>query len=134
MSRRTWFALWVIALAPLPTLADDFVPDDIIVSDPTSDLTPPEFDWRTKHMVWQDRVNNLWVADIDVVTGAIIPTDGQGTLVDTDLSPGGQIKNTPRYTWGSDQGAIVYNHTLDGIRTLAKAIETDPINNTWQTS
>jgi hypothetical protein len=66
------------------------------------------------------------------VTGAINPIDGRGTLVDTGLSPGYEIKNTPRYAWGAGQGAIVYNKTIDGIRTLAKAVEVAP--NTWETS
>jgi len=132
MNGHAWFALWLIALAPAPALADDFVPDDVIASDPSGDLSPPEFDQRTKRMIWQDRVNKLWVANVDVVTGAINPIDGRGTLVDTGLSPGYEIKNTPRYAWGAGQGAIVYNKTIDGIRTLAKAVEVAP--NTWETS
>src|SRR5262245_54343585 len=121
MSRRAWFALWVMALVPTPALADDFVPNDVIVSDPRRDLSPPEFDWRTKHMVWQDGLK-LWVGNLDPVTGALDPPNGKRTLVDSGLSPGSQIKNTPRYTWGSDQGAIVYNKDIGGIKTLAKAV------------
>jgi len=46
MSARTLLGLWLMALSPTPALADDFVPDDVIVSDPARDLPPPEFDQR----------------------------------------------------------------------------------------
>ena len=132
MSARTLLGLWLMALSPTPALADDFVPDDVIVSDPARDLPPPEFDQRTHRVIWQDRVNKLWVADVDVVTGDIEPFNGKGTLVDSGLTPGYEIKNTPRYAWGAGEGAIVYNKTINGIRTLAKAVEVAP--NIWETS
>jgi len=108
----------------------DFVPDDQIVSDPTSDLPAPEFDRRTGRVIWQDRQNRLWVGNVDPVTGALNPVDGRGQLVDTALASVGQVGNTPRYTYGSDQAAIVYTKLSGTDFQLATALETAP--DTWQ--
>jgi hypothetical protein len=110
-----------------------FVPDDVVVSDPSSDVTPPEFDARTKRMIWQDRVNRLWLATVDPVTGDITPKNGKGTLVDTQLSPGSIVQNTPRYTYGSDGAYIAYNKRVGDIDLhLAKAEEIAP--DVWVTT
>jgi hypothetical protein len=108
----------------------DFVPDDQIVSDPTSDLPAPEFDRRTGRVIWQDRQNKLWVGNVDPVTGALNPVDGRGQVVDTALASVGQVGNTPRYTYGGDQAAIVYTKLSGTDFQLAEALETAP--DTWQ--
>ena len=108
----------------------DFIPDDQIVSDPTAELPQPEFDRATNRIIWQDRHNRLWVGQVDPVTGDLVPTNGRGQLVDTGLGPPNQVGNTPRYTYGGDQDAIVYTKLVDGHLHLAKALEVAP--NTWQ--
>src|SRR5262245_15232935 len=90
----------------------DFVPDDELVSDPTSDLPQPEFDRATNRIIWQDRSNRLWVGRVDPVTGALMPRNGRRQLVDTDLGAPGQVGNSPRYTYGGDQDAIVYTKSV----------------------
>jgi hypothetical protein len=108
----------------------DFVPDDQLVSDPTSSLPQPEFDRATNRIIWQDLQNRLWVGQVDPVTGALQPSDGRGQLVDTGLASVAEVENTPRYTYGGDQDAIVYTKKIDGEFQLAKALEIAP--NTWQ--
>jgi outer membrane protein assembly factor BamB len=110
-----------------------FEPIDIIVSNPVLDLRQPEFDARTKRMIWQDRLEYLWIADVDPVTGAIHPKDGKGTRIDTNLSPLGEVQNTPRYTWGTDGGYIIYTKDAGDIDLhLAMAEEVEP--GVWMTS
>jgi hypothetical protein len=111
----------------------DFVPEDVVVSDPSSDVTPPEFDARTMRMIWQDRANRLWLADVDPVTGDITPVDGKGTMLDDHLSPGSLVQNTPRYTYGSDGAYIAYNKVVGDVDlNLAMAEEIAP--DVWVTT
>lgn len=130
MTPRFCLSLCLVGLSQL-ALAD-FVPDDQVVSDPTSNFNAPEFDARTERVIWQDQGNRLWIAHVDPVTGDVTPPDGKGQMLDSGLSPAATIGNTPRYTYGAGQSAIVYNKDIDGIRTLAKAEEVAP--DTWVTS
>jgi hypothetical protein len=132
MSRSACWALCLLCLVPAAARPDQFVPDDQVVSDPSSDLPTPEFDRKTKRLIWADRDDNLWVGNVDLVSGALSPMDGKGTLVDTNISPPGEILNTPRYTYGAGESAIVYNRTINGKYHLAKAVETAP--DVWDTS
>lgn len=130
MTLRFCLSLCLVGLSQLAMA--DFTPDDQIVSDPASNFMPPEFDLRTQRVIWQDQVNRLWIAHVEPVTGDIIPPNGKGQMLDSGLSPAGTIGNTPRYTYGAGQSAIVYNKDVDGIRWLAKAEEVAP--DTWITS
>jgi hypothetical protein len=114
-----------------------FVPDDQVVSDAASDLPQPEFDVGTSRIIWQED-DVLWVGSIDPVSGALNPTDGKGTQVDTGVAPIGQVGNTPRYSHGldasgNDESAIVYTKTAsnggNSTLRLAKAVEDGP--NDW---
>jgi hypothetical protein len=110
-----------------------FDPIDIIVSNPNLDLRQPEFDARTSRMIWQDRLEYLWIAEVDSVTGHIRPGDGKGMRIDTNLAPLGIVQNTPRYTWGTDGGYIIYTKDAGDVDLhLAMAVEIEP--NVWQTS
>ena len=122
MDQRHRLSILFVAYAGL-ALAD-FVPDDQVVSDRAGDLPQPEFDRATSRIIWQDRQNRLWVGQVDSITGVLDPTNGKGELVDTGLAPPGQSGNTPRYTYGRDQHAIVYTKSVDGHLHLAKAVET----------
>ncbi len=112
-----------ISAAPIAALAG-FVPDDRLVSDPAIDLVDPEFDRTQNLMVWQDRQNNLWLADLDPLTGDIIPTTGQGLLLDTGLASIVSVGNGPEFAYG-DAGTslyIAYTTLVLGKRSLAVAI------------
>jgi hypothetical protein len=106
-----------------------FTVADRIVSDPGDDLPSPEFDPVADRMVWQDRDNNLWVARVDSVTGAITPRDGRLVQVDSGLAPFGAVGNTPRVVYG-EEDVLVYTKT-DGD-TLSLAAATSPAPGVWQ--
>jgi hypothetical protein len=108
----------------------DFVPDDHIVSNPENDFPGPEFDRATNRVIWQDRQNRLWIGSVDPVTGALIPANGRGQEIDSGLAPAGQVGNTPRYTFGGDQDALIYTKLSGTEYQLTKALETEP--NVWQ--
>jgi hypothetical protein len=121
MNQHHRFSLLFVAYAGLAFA--QFVPDDQVVSDPTSDLPQPEFDRATNRIIWEDRQDRLWLGGVDPSSGDLRPTDGRGQLVDTDLGSLGEVGNTPRYTFGGDQDAIVYTKSVDGHLQLAKAVE-----------
>src|SRR5262245_52774001 len=125
-------SLSILLVACAGATRADFVPDDQLVSDPTSDLSQPEVDRETNRIIWQDRQNRLWIARVKPDTGDLNPTDGRGQLIDTGLGSLAQVGNTPRYTHGGDQDAIVYTKSVDGRFHLAKALEIAP--NTWETT
>jgi hypothetical protein len=104
----------------------DFVPNDHIVSNPENDFPGPEFDRATNRVIWQDRQNRLWIASVDPLTGALTPPNGRGEQIDSGLAPAGEAGNTPRYTFGGDQDALVYTKSVGEDFQLAKALETAP--------
>ncbi len=108
-----------LGVAGVPALAD-FVVDDQIISDPNSDLPAPEFDEERSLMIWQDRFDEMWLADVDPITGDIIPQDGRGQLIDTDLAPVGEVGNTPRFSYG-EEDVLIYTRNVDGTKWLAVA-------------
>jgi hypothetical protein len=72
-------------------------------------------------MVWQDELNQLWLADLNPTTGEISPFDGKGLLVDTGLSNILTIGNGPEFGYGNGETILCYNKTIDLTRTLATA-------------
>ena len=134
MTFRLFAALCLVTLVSGPAWSDNFVPKDVIASDKNSSLPAPEWDRPTKRLIWEDKAGNLWVGNVDLVTGTLNPKNGKGTLIDTGLTLSGDTLNTPRYTYGAGQRAIIYNKTsgFGGMKTLFKAVEDPP--NTWTTS
>lgn len=90
------------------------------------DMIDPEFNQERGQIVWVDRNAKLWVANVDRRTGAIIPSNGKGQLVDPDaLSPSevvGLTFNGPEWVSASDGVYIAYTKFVPGMpRTLANA-------------
>lgn len=101
----------VSLLASLPitsSVADIFSPDDRLVSDPTVNLKDPEFDQVGNRMLWQDLDGNMWLSDVDPVTGDILPSTGQGLLVDSGLANLVAIGNGPEFGYGADGVFLCY--------------------------
>lgn len=63
-----------------------FEVQDLVISDPSDNLSDPEFDARTMRFTWTLR-GDLWVGDIDPATGDLFPPDGLGEKIDTELVP-----------------------------------------------
>jgi hypothetical protein len=107
----------------LPAANADFVPDDVIVSDPTSDLPDPEFDVIDNHFTWQDTDGNLWIARLNPETGALLPNDGRGMLIDTNLRGVGKTGNGPEWAYGDGRPYIAYTRDLSQSYVLGSAVQ-----------
>lgn len=102
-------------LRPLDVdVPDAFVPQDVVVSDPTSSMPDPEFEEIDGQFVWQSNDGREgWTGHVDLMTGALVPTDGRGTLLSTELLPVSYAKNGPEWTY-TDQGPMLVMALDDG--------------------
>ncbi|MEM9386759.1 MAG: PQQ-binding-like beta-propeller repeat protein [Pseudomonadota bacterium] len=114
----------------LPAVADDFVVRDDIVSDPNVDLLDPEFDSEEGLVVWQDLTGQMWLAQVDLVSGDLLPQDGRGELLDTGLAPIGFTGNGPEFGYGLEGPVIGYTRLIGLTRWLATA--TRDAQGTWR--
>lgn len=111
MDKKYHFLLWILLnLGFVGGVQAEgvFVPDDQIISDPSVSLVDPEVDQLNHRITWQSLRNELWVADIDMDTGALTPTNGKGTLIDTNVAPLTSTLNGPEWAFGLAGSWIVY--------------------------
>lgn len=88
---------------------------------------------------WIDNDRNLWLAWVDFQTGAFIPPDGRGQLLDVGAVPIAVYGNGPEWmsssTWGSQ---IVYSRYVPGQEGKPGqgtiAVATTQPNGTWTTT
>lgn len=76
-----------------------------------ADLLDPEFSQALGMVVWIDETGHVWVAQVDRDTGAFIPADGKGVLVDPDAQTYGDAQKTyngAEWVKTSDGDQIVY--------------------------
>ena len=103
----------------------DFVIDDQVVSDPDEmSLVDMEFNQRDGLFAWQDDQDNLWVAQVDPVTGDFMPRNGKGELVATGLVPIKETANGPEWIDTEDGMEIVFS--LQGF--------TRQVGHAWRTN
>jgi hypothetical protein len=128
MLRRAKIESRKIAMVPLLALlvssvsvAELFVPDDRLVSDPGIDIKDPELDQLGNRMLWQHTNGDMWLADVDPLTGDIIPNTGQGLLVDSGLANLVAVGNGPEFGYGAGEVFLCYNKQIASIRYLAIA-------------
>jgi len=112
-------------------LFPDFVVDDQVISDPAVSLIDPEVDQVGNRIAWQNLLGELWVADLDPVTGDLTPANGKGELVDIGLVPLQVTLNGPEWSYGLNDTRIVYTKSLATGFNLAAA-ELDQFG-VWQT-
>ena len=110
------------------SVAAVFQPNDRIVSDPAQSIRDPEFDPTYNLMVWQDELNQLWLADLDPATGEISPFNGKGQLIDSELSNLILIGNGPEFGYGNGETILCYNKTISSTRILATASKDESDN------
>ncbi len=127
--RRFLLGSGLTLVATQSTFAANFIVNGRVVSDPNISLQDPEFDKVGIQMTWQDDGGNLWVAPINPATGAIIPTSGQGTLIDTGLAPIADTKNGPEWDYSNGPTQIVYTKLINGTQVLGRALWT---GSQWQ--
>ncbi len=110
-------------LAPTSaSLPYDQVIEDRLASDPTSSLPDAEFEATTQRATWQDMDGSgVYVADIDPNTGALVPLDGRGTLIDVDVGPVAIGKNGPEWMVDAQGAQVVYIVKADGDWRLWRA-------------
>ena len=102
--------VWPLTPGPF----DSHVVRDVVVSDPAVSLPDPEFDRFTGMVTWQTFDGaELWLAELDLATGALLPADGRGTLVDTQVAPISLGRNGPE--WGQTAlGSIILYSKFQG--------------------
>jgi hypothetical protein len=115
-------------LDPTVGAKERFKPRDVVVSDPATFLVDPEFEVDTGRIVWATRHGEeLWLARLDLVTGAMVPASGKGTLLATNVAGLDVAENGPEWT-ESAVGSHVLYAVPDGLGgwSLAHAYETSP--------
>ena len=100
------------------------------------DLIDFEFSQSRAQICWNDETGNLWIGNVDRATGAFVPADGKGILVDSAsmrFDDARKTKNGPEWVLTAQGDFIVYTkyvgyHT-DGNSRLGLA-QTAP-NGQW---
>lgn len=63
---------------------------------------------------FSDAKGNLWLAQVDYKTGAFIPADGHGLLIDVNTAPVTCFGNGPEWMASTAGSQIVYTRFVDG--------------------
>jgi hypothetical protein len=112
------------------TLAAEFIPRDVVVSNPNQPMRDTEFDEVGDHVTWMDDQANLWVAPVDPQTGDFLLQ--QETFVDSGLAPFLEqgIRNGPEWAYSRYGSQIVYTKLINGNWYLGRAKWTGDV---WET-
>lgn len=62
---------------------------------------------------WVDRQGRLWIGYVDHATGAIYPSNGRGTLVDTNVAYYSDFGNGPEWLFWQGDSQLVYTRYVD---------------------
>lgn len=65
-------------------------------------------------LAFTDATGKLWVANVDPTTGAFLPSNGRGVLVDPDGAYAADFGNGPEWMFGSAGSQLVYTRYLTG--------------------
>lgn len=107
-----------------PGPALDWTPQEGLASDPGSSLPDPEFEPVSQRITWQSmNGSELWVADIDPVTGDFVPLNGRGAYVDVAVGPIAIGKNGPEWMVDGAGAQVVYIRDEAGDWVLWRARE-----------
>ncbi len=101
--------------------AQAFSPEEVLVSDPVASVMDVEFEPLYGRFTWINRGGKLWVGHVDSVTGALVPANGRGTLVDDSALPPGAIGNGSEWVLSQTGAQIVYTRDTPQGRILARA-------------
>lgn len=97
-----------------PQPPDPFVP--VVAPATPSHVSIPdaELDPVTGRITWQDLAGDeVWVAEIDPLSGSVRPPNGRGQLIDVDVAPISLGKNGPEWALGGAGPYVLYSR-LDG--------------------
>ncbi|WP_287128723.1 hypothetical protein [Candidatus Cyanaurora vandensis] len=138
-----------ILLLVIPARAQTFVPQDVVVSDPSRSLYDMEFDQDNYRYVWQsdqgEDAGTVYVSYVDPVTGLFFKPNGRSQTVGCCAVPIQDTGNGPE--WGVSQRGYdlywsVYKRGKSGEHTVARSEQnlnasTDPedlVRTPWLTS
>lgn len=98
-------------------------------------ILDPEFNLDRNLMTWVDpTTGNIWVNAVDPATGAFVPDNGQGTLIEAGAAPVGGLGftlNGPEWALGSPSDYVVYTRSPAGTQETP---QTAVIGVAWQDS
>jgi hypothetical protein len=127
-----WFGALAALLAAAGTAhaaAEVQVSPDVIID--------YEFDIVDSLLTFVDTSNNLWVANVDPTTGAFVPSNGQGTLVDTGAAQAITFGNGPEWVQATDGFHIIYTKYTAGSIYSANSANVgyaSKVNGKWKGS
>lgn len=109
-------------LPTTPQPPDNHVVDDVQVSAPGTSLPDPEFDSDSGRVAWQTwDGSQVWVADVDDVTGAFQPAHARGELVATGAMPISWGRNGVEWVTTATGSALVYTRSFGGVPEIVLA-------------
>lgn len=133
MNRKTWFSRMrsALCLAVLPALAGTGTfavaapATEVLVT--TARFGDMEFDWGrdgvycpscnggdgNNRFNWVDRQGRLWIGYVDHATGFIYPSNGRGSLVDTNVAYYSDFGNGPEWLFWQGDSQLVYTRYVD---------------------
>lgn len=101
---------FLLPLAIISTAHAQFQTEDIIVGDPEGTSYVGHEFWQSGGlMVWADaKTNDIWLAELDKETGDLIPSDGKGILLDTDMVPVSSTGQGPEFGFSQNGVEVFY--------------------------
>ncbi len=112
------FLLFLIVLYHCSTAQNlpdaNFIILDELVSDTSSDIADPEFDFLNHRFCWTNK-EGIWLGYLDSVTGNFIPKNGKAILIDPTPSFSGMraARNGPEWIDIYGERALVYPDSGD---------------------
>lgn len=103
----------------------------------SSEILDFEFDQGQNRICFSDRSLNLWIAQVDPVTGNFNPTTGQGLRIASDAAFSTDFGNGPEWAYGAVGKRVVYTAYLPGLPRVpenARLAQTMVVNNAWRSS
>jgi hypothetical protein len=90
-----------------------------VLATPYRWMIDPEFNPAKGLFTWVDALSgSIWVSGIDRATGAFIPADGKGVLIESAAAPVGGLGftlNGPEWARGTPSDVIVYTRFPPGV-------------------
>jgi len=136
--KQALLSLLLASFFPLALPAQTFVPEDVVVSDPTRSMYDMEFDSKYR-FVWQNDqggdAGTVYISYADPQTGIFLRPDGRSVTVGCCAVPIQDTGNGPEWGW-SQQGIeaywSAYQRGYSGQTTVVRAYQTLPASPTDQ--
>lgn len=103
---------------------DAWEPEPIRLSDPTSSVYDLEIDSQSHRIVWaEDDGSEVWVAQLDLESDTVTPTDFKGELVATDVAAFQTYQNGPEWLElpGDQASNVLFTQPIGGLAHIHRA-------------